>query len=140
MKFKLRRPTLDTRFHVDWSWFERNNINPESVIRNQLTESYQQRMAGEEIREVDYIAPDTGEVLRMDNLRETILIEAQWEEGYITSDMPLSQAILRIFLATNNRPMTAREMAQRLERNDPETILRVLTATGVTNGIVPLRE
>lgn len=138
MKFKLMRPTLDMPFHIDWGWFERNNMNPASAIRNQLCDEYQARYAGQEPWEVDYIDPDSGEVLRMDNLREAILSHCRWEPDYITRDMPLAQAIFRLFLASNNTPMTANELARRLERHDPEMILRMLTATEVQNGVVPV--
>ncbi|MDQ4079037.1 MAG: hypothetical protein M3220_22690 [Chloroflexota bacterium] len=140
MKFRLLRPTIDTPFHIDWDWFERNNISMESVIRNQLSEEYQRRFEGQEVHEVDYIDPATGEVFRVDNLREAILAEGQWEPDYITRSMPLTQAILRIFLASNNQPLTPVELARRLERHDPEAILRVLTASGVSNGVVPVRK
>ncbi len=89
MKFKLRRPTNETLFHVDWSWFERNNLDPQSVIRNQLTESCRQRYEGREVAEVDHIDPVTGEVFRLDNLREAILAECQWEDDYLSRDLPL---------------------------------------------------
>lgn len=140
MKFKLRRPTSDTPFHVDWSWFERNNLDAQSVIRNQLTESCRHRLEGREVTEVDHIDPATGEVFRLDTLREAILAECQWEADYISEDLPLAQAILRLFLATNNQPLTPVELAHRLNRHDPDTILRVLTAKGVDNGIVPVRD
>lgn len=140
MKFRQLRPSVETLFHVDWGWFDRNNIDAQSVIRNQLCYRCQQQFAdGQEVAEVDHIDPETGEITRLDNLREAILAHCQWEPTYIDSEMPLLQGILRLFLASNNHPLSVLEMAQRLGRHDPETILRLLTARGVQSGIVQLR-
>ena len=138
MRFKLLRPTVNTTFHVDWSWFERNNLNAQSFIRNQLSNEAQQLFEnGLKVREVDYIDPESGEVFRMDNMREMILARCQWEPNYITSDMPLVQSVFRLFLANNNKPMTIIQLAQGLGRHNPQAILRVRTGSGVQNGIVP---
>ena len=139
MNFKAMRPTGDTPFQINWSWFERNNINAQSLVRNQLNYKWRQRFDnGLEIKEVDYINSETGEVFKMDNMREAILAECQWEPDYITRDMPLLQSILRLFLANNNQPMTVVEMARRLERHDSNAILNLLTASKIQNGIIPI--
>ena len=139
MNFKAMRPTVDTPFEINWSWFERNNINAQSLVRNQLNYKWRQRFDnGLEIKEVDYINSETGEVFKMDNMREAILAECQWEPDYITRDMPLLQSILRLFLANNNQPMTVVEMARRLERHDSNAILNLLTASKIQNGIIPI--
>ncbi len=136
---RIARPTPETRFHVDWSWFERNNINAEKVVRDQLTPKVAGRFSPDDAVEmVDYIDPQTGEVTQIDALREAIMSECQWEPLYLTGDIPLVQAVLRVFLANNNQPLNVVELAQRLERFDSDSILRVLTTGGVQMGIVPL--
>lgn len=140
MKFKMMRPTVDTQFQIEWSWFEQNKLDEHSVVRNQLNYKWRQRFDnGLEVQEVDYIDPETGEVFRMNNLHEAILAECQWEPDYITRDMPLSQSILRLFLANNNQPMSVVEMARRLERHDSQAILRVLINSEIQNGIIQVR-
>jgi len=135
---RIARPTPDTKFHMDWSWFERNHLNAENVIRDQLTPKVAKRFQeGAPIATVDYVDPQTGEVTPLDALREAIMNECQWEPHYLTGDMPLVQAVLRVFLANNNQPLAVTEIAQRLERVDPDPILRVLTSSGVQMGIVP---
>jgi hypothetical protein len=140
LKLKLLRPTIETPFHVDWGWFESNHLSAESVIRRQLCEQHQREFEGHDVEELDYVDSESGEVFRMDNLREATLSHCQWERDYLTHDMPLMQAILRIFLANNNQPLTPVEIVGRLERHDPEAILRLLTASGVNYGIVPARK
>ena len=140
MNFKVLRPTSDTPFHVDWGWFERNNLNAESFVRNQLCYSCHQKFAdGYPVEEVDYVHPETGEVTRMDSLRESILAHCQFEPSYLNEDTPIAQAILRLFLANGNQPLTPKAMAQRLGRHDTQGIVRLLTASGVQNGVVPVK-
>ena len=38
----LIRPTVETPFHIDWDWFERNDVNEEQVMRDQLTPDVRQ--------------------------------------------------------------------------------------------------
>jgi hypothetical protein len=141
MNFKLLRPTINTLFHIDWSWFERNGLDVQSLIRNQLSPNLLRKFAdGQSPEEVDYIDPTTGEVFRLDSLRETILAESRWEPDFINNSLPLMQGVFRVFLAENNRPLSPVDLAHHLGRRDPETILRVLTASGVQNGVVPVRK
>lgn len=134
----LIRPTVETPFHIDWNWFARNDIDGEQVLRDQLTPDVRQEFEqGKEIEDVDWIDPDTGEVFRVDSLREAILSECQWKPNYITESTPLITAVFRALLANNNRPTTPVELAQRLGRSTPETILNVLSRGGVKYGIVP---
>lgn len=134
------RPTIDTLFHIDWSWFERNQFNAEQVIRNQLSEKVAKRFPeGTEVATLDYIDPETGEVSRVDAMREAIMAECQWEPDYISPDLPLIQNVLRIFLANNNQPLNSVQLAQRLGRMDGESVLRLLISGIVPMGVVPLR-
>lgn len=138
MKFLRAQPMISTFFHIDWDWFERNNLSAIGMIRHQLSQTYQERFAdGLKVKEIDYVDPETAEVLRIDNMREAILAHCQWEPDYISTEMPLAQSIFRIFLANNNQQQTVIQLAERLGRRDTRTILRALTASGVQYGIVP---
>lgn len=138
----LIRPTVETPFHIDWDWFDRNDVNERQVLRDQLTPEVRQEFEKSDttIEEVDWIDPDTGEVFRVDSLREAILSDCQWKPSYITQSTPLITAIFRALLANNNRSMTPVEMTQRLGRSTPQTILNILTRGGIKYGIVPAKE
>ncbi|HYN87273.1 MAG TPA: hypothetical protein VER55_02025 [Ardenticatenaceae bacterium] len=141
MVLRLLRPTLNTRFVIDWDWFQRNRMNPQLAVGNQLC--YQCRREFEEglpVEEVDWVDSETAEVSRIDSMREHILVHCQWKPDYINTTTPLSTAIFRALLANNNRPLSVAELTQRLGRTDPETILRLLTHGEVKNGIVPMRD
>lgn len=133
------RPTIETPFHIEWDWFEYTDIDWQAVLREQLTEEARQAFEeGKPVEEVDWIDPDSGEVFRVDSLREAILSDCQWKPGYLTDATPLVTAVFRMLLANNNRPMTPIELAQRLGRSTPEKILTVLVRGDIRYGIRPV--
>ncbi|MCB0076271.1 MAG: hypothetical protein KDD73_02535 [Anaerolineales bacterium] len=138
MKFNIRRPTIDTPFHIDWGWFERNRLSAESAVYNQVCESHRAEVEPAGTDEMDYIDSTTGEVFVTDARREVIMALCQFEDDYISAEMPLHQAVFRLLLASNNRPTSPAEMAAQLNRHDPQTLLRLLTSGSVSYGVIPL--
>ncbi|MDQ7030531.1 MAG: hypothetical protein Q9O62_12510 [Ardenticatenia bacterium] len=132
------KPTAETLFHIQWDWFRRNHVDTEVLLREQLCAECRQALdEGKLMGEVDWIDPDTGEVFRMDAVREAILSHCRWKPEYISATTPLITAVFRTLLANNNCPLSAHELAQRLTRWDPETILTVLSRGDVKWGITP---
>lgn len=141
MILALLRPTTETPFVIDWTWFKKHGIDAQLAIRSQLCQQCRREFEqGAPIEEVDWVDPSTGEVFRVESLREHIMAHCQWKPDYITVTTPLVTGIFRALLANNNRPLSSVELAQRLGRTDPETILRVLTRGEIKNGIVPVHE
>lgn len=138
MKFDIRRPTINTPFHIDWSWFERNNLSAESAVYNQICEAHRTNISPDSTDPVDYIDPTTGEVFVTDSRREVILSICQYEDGFISQEMPLHQAVFRLLLASNNRPTSPVEMAAQLQRHDPQMLLRLLSSGAVSYGVIPI--
>lgn len=138
-RFGLARPTVDTPFHVDWSWFERNQLDSEQVIRDQLCPACARRLVGEEPQDVDAVDLATGEIRMTDSLREAISAHCQWQPGYLSIEQPLAQVLLRLFLANHNQPQSVTEIARRIGRHDDDQLLRLLVSGTVRNGIVAIR-
>lgn len=138
---ELLLPTIETPFVIDWDWFPRKGIDPQLMIKGQLCQQCRREFEqGASVEEVDWIDPNTGEVFRVDSLREHILAHCQWKPDYITPTTPLATGVFRALLANNNRPLSSIQLAQRLGRTDPNVILRLLTRGEIKNGIVPARE
>jgi hypothetical protein len=55
---------------------------------------------------------------------------------YVADDMPLTDAVFRVFLANGNAPLSSLELAVKI-RKPPERILRVLGHGVVYEGIRP---
>lgn len=66
---KLFRPTEDTRFHIDYSWFEKNGQDINVLIQKYLTPEQQAQLTNSEAEEVlDFVDEETGEVHQMTRL------------------------------------------------------------------------
>jgi hypothetical protein len=132
------RPTVDTKFHIDYSWWEESGKNFRIYLRDQLCEECRERFANyQNTEDVDWIDPDTGEVRRTDALRECLRTRCANDPNYINERLPLASACFRVFLANNNTPLSPGELNQLLPWKSPESILQTLTGGQVYFGIRP---
>jgi hypothetical protein len=137
----ITRPDVHTPFHIDLEWFERNGRDLRSELYDALCEECRALYPSpEQVRLVDRIDPQTGEVSRVDALWECLAEECGTKPGYIPPTMPLTTAIFRALLANGNRPMTPEQLHQRIGKSNPTSILRVLMGSEIVNGIVPATE
>ncbi len=133
------RPTVKTKFHIDFSWWEKQNRDIRVYMLDHLCAECGQDVGSlSETKMVDMVDPETAEVIRVDAIWEAIRACCSFKPGYVTADMPLLDSIFRTFLANGNNPLSVQELYERLDRRPPETILRVLTKGRVYLGIRPL--
>ncbi|MCU0511148.1 MAG: hypothetical protein MUE40_01115 [Anaerolineae bacterium] len=134
----LLKPTLDTRFHIDYEWWQREQ-QPGDLRTYMLTHlppdkrDYFQKQ--EQDRVLDYVHPQTGEVFRLDELGLAIQ-EAARQPDFINPQTSLVESIFRVFLANGNIPRTPRELAKDTGR-DAMTILKTVGGIKVYKGIRP---
>jgi hypothetical protein len=132
------RPTVDTKFHIDYAWWEESGKNFRIYLRDQLCEECRERFANyQNTEDVDWIDPDTGEVRRTDALRECLRTRCANDPNYINERLPLASACFRVFLANNNTPLSPNELNQLLPWKSPESILQTLTGGQIYFGIRP---
>src|SRR5687767_12129642 len=86
--------------------------------------------------ERDWIDPATGQVVRVDELRYTLLAHCSLQPDYITERTSLVDAVFRALLAGGNRPMTPIELAEKTGRS-ADTILRTLSGDVIYRGLRP---
>ena len=125
---------IHTPFHIDLQWWSEHGRNLGRFLAEILGADSDARTSDEPI---DFIHPRTGEVHAVDPLWGRVLVERAYQPDYITPSTPLTNALLRALLENVNEPMTAVELHRRLNRSNPETLLRVLKATRAEYGIVP---
>lgn len=133
------KPTLDTKFHIDYEWWNREGRELRVYLLSHLGE--EQRAYFSEYRdteEIDWIDPITAEVRKVDALQRA-LRDASQRADFITAHTSLVDAVFRVFLANNNLPLTPIQLGERIGR-PPMTILRTLTGINVYKGIRPLIE
>lgn len=133
----LVKPTHDTKFHIDYDWWERTQEDLHYYLLSHLQKEHREQLAEMPENEiVDYIDPETGEIHQMDALQLAIQESARSPE-FITDQVSLVDAIFRVFLKNNNRPMTTRELADQVGR-DAETILKTIGGRHIYKGIRPV--
>ncbi len=135
---KLLRPTENTPFHIDYSWFEKNGQDVNVLIYKCLTSEQQERLAGSLADEAfDFVDEVTGEVRRVTRAMQMIRTERADDPTFISARLPLAESVFRVFLLNDNHPLTPVELAARIGRK-PSEILAQLGGRAVYNGIRPI--
>ncbi len=134
---QLVRPTLDTKFHIDYQWWDRADREMEVYLIGQLCSEHQAAYANLDAKAmVDHVDAATGEVRRVPGIQHALITHCARQPGYLTPQTSLINAVFRIFLANGNTPLSASEIGQRLGR-PPGVILRTLSSQRVYKGIRP---
>jgi len=140
-RFSLVKPTLQTRFRIDFDWWVQNDRDWHVYLRSYLCPEHQEsfvNMNNDNL--VDWIDPETAEVTQVDGLQHVLISHCAKMAGFITDRTALVDAIFRTFLANGNTPLTSIELADQLRR-PPGTILRMLSGgTRVYKGLRPCPE
>ncbi|MDQ3249434.1 MAG: hypothetical protein M3Q45_09570 [Chloroflexota bacterium] len=133
------RPTTDTKFHIDYDWWEKSGKNFRLYLRDQLCDECRERFSNHQNTEnVDWVDPDSGEVHRTDALRECLRTRCANDPDYINERLSLVSACFRVFLANNNQPLSPNELHQLLPWASAETALRTLSSGQVYLGLRPV--
>ncbi len=138
-KIKLkspRRTTPDTRFYIDFEWWDRSNLDLKTYLLTRFAMGDEGSLEAE-FDQVDLVDPNTGEVHQVDGFQ--YLIQAYFHrlpQDFVTQ-ASLVDAAFCVILANANQPMSAREIASRVGR-PPEVVVRTLGGTTIYQGIRPI--
>ncbi len=136
---KYVKPTLETKFHIDFAWWQRKGKNLRADLRSQAcTEAKEHYNAAGENQTFDWIDPETGEVFQVDLLWHLIHVHCSQQPNFIDELTPLVTAIFRVFIENNNTPLTPVEIHDKLQKKTPELILRTIGRRQVYKGIRPV--
>ncbi|PJF44602.1 MAG: hypothetical protein CUN55_03140 [Phototrophicales bacterium] len=129
------RPTIDTKFHIDYSWWEGQEAELHAYLISLLPEEKRDLFVDrEEAPKIDWIDPKTAEVKQIDALQHALqTLVGNVEELRQT---PLVDAVFRVFLANANTPLSPIELEERIGR-PARTILRTLSGARVYRGLRP---
>lgn len=133
-KYRRIKPTLDTKFHIDYDWWENQKLELRAYLISLLPED--QRGQFSDLAEgdtLDWVDPETAEVQQMDPLVQALndLVE---ETDF--SQMPLVDAVFKVFLTNGNSPLSPNELSDIVGR-PAKTILRTFSGVRVYRGIRP---
>ncbi len=133
----LVKPTLDTTFHVDYSWWDRTDDDLHTYLLSHLPPEQRDRISqNTDERVIDYIDPETAEVTQLDELQLAIR-NAAHEPDFINPHTSVVDSIFRVFLANGNTPLTPKELGDLIGRS-PSVILKTLSGGRVYKGIRPV--
>jgi len=131
------RANQDTRFHIDLEWWSNEHRNFRRFLSEILDDSEADLAGGEPM---DFIDGATAEVYALDPLWVRVLTERANRDDYITPTTPLAAAVLRALLENLNRPMTVVQLHRRINRSNPDTLLKLMRTARAQYGIVPVVE
>ena len=134
----LVKPTLDTPFHIDFAWWERQKLDIAVEVRAHLCDAHRDVYSGHtDVEKIDWIDEHTGEVTQVDGLEHVLRVHCSKQPGYISDRLNTVEALVRAFLANGNRPLTSRQLGEIIGR-PAERILRMLSGLRVYKGIRPV--
>ena len=132
----LKRVTADTRFYVDYAWWDQSNIDLKTYLFTRLGIG-QDADLDNEIDEIDMVDPTTGEVRRVDGFQYMIQAYfAQLPDNFYTKTS-FVDAVFCVLLANANQPLSAREIAKRVEK-PVDMVIRTLGGQKIYQGIKPI--
>ncbi|RME73652.1 MAG: hypothetical protein D6784_11590 [Chloroflexi bacterium] len=137
---KYIKPTLETRFHIDFGWWQKQGRNLRvDLLSHACPEAREARNNPDLPETFDWIDPETGEVFNIDILWHLIHTHCGQETAFIDERTPLTTAIFRAFIAANNKPMTVVELQEKIHKKTPDLILKTIGGRRVFKGIRPVQ-
>lgn len=137
-RLSLAKPTLQTKFHIDFDWWSQSDQDWRVYLQNLLCPEHQAAFANfQGDVSIDWVDPETAEVQRVDGLQNILITHCARQPGFITEHTALVDAMFRIFLSNGNEPLTPQQLGERLGR-PPLTLLNLLSGRQVYRGIRPV--
>ena len=133
----LVKPTLQTPFHIDFDWWRQNDNDWRVHLFDCLCEQHQKDLATVDSNQnIDWVDPDTGEVIIVDQLRHVLMTHCAHQPDFFTTNGTLIDSVFRVFLSNGNTPVTPTELADQINKS-ADTILKTIAGNKVYKGIKP---
>lgn len=136
---KYVKPTLDTKFHIDFAWWQKQRQSLGAYLQSHLcpdAKALHERDAQNQT--FDWVNAETGEVFQVDLLWYIIQTHCTQQSNFIEENIPLTRSIFRLFVANDNTPLTPLEIHAKLQKKTPDLILRTIGGHQVYEGIRPV--
>ncbi len=132
----LKRATPDTRFYVDYDWWEKSDLDLKTYLLTRL-DIDEDISVESKADEVDLVDDETGEVIRVDGFQYVIQSYFnQLPDDFVTKTS-LVDAVFCVLLANANKPMTVAEIANKVKRS-PSTIIKTMGGPKIYQGVRPI--
>lgn len=136
---RLARPTQDTPFHIDISWWKSQIRDFDTELREIAVKFGQIPSEQVQSQLIDWIDPVSAEVTQINGLQYHLQVKCSQHPEFITENMTLVDAVFRAFLKNGNSPLSPKQLAEYIGRpNSTDTILRTFGGRQVYKGIRPV--
>ncbi|MBI5351776.1 MAG: hypothetical protein HZB50_03975 [Chloroflexi bacterium] len=136
----LLKPSVKTPFHIDFDWWKQNERDWHVFLRSLLCADHQLTFAEtEEGGMIDWVDPMTAEVKLVDGIQHALMSHCALLPEFSDAHTALVEAIFRSFLANGNVPLSADDLAKKLNR-PADTILRTIAGPRVYRGLRPYQQ
>jgi len=133
----LIKPTLKTKFKVDFEWWKAQDSNWKVYLKSFLCPEHQKLLADYSYSDqIDLIDPSTGEVTRVDALLYTLAEHCAKQPDFLSGNSAWVDSIFKIFLVNGNKPLNAVELSSLISK-PADIILRTIGSGKVYKGIKP---
>jgi hypothetical protein len=136
----LLKPSIKTPFHIDFDWWKQNERDWHIFLRSLLCPEHQESFVNiEEDEMIDWIDPETAEVKQVDGIQHALMTHCALLPDFSNERTAIVEAVFRIFLVNGNVPMSAEDIAKKLNR-PADTILKTISGTRVYRGLRPFQQ
>jgi hypothetical protein len=132
----LKRPSLDTKFHIDFDWWDESDLDLKTYLFSRL-EIGDESTLDLGVDHVDLVDPETAEVRQVDGFQFALQTYFNQLPDDFAQQSSMVDAIFFVLLANANKPMSARELAQNVAR-DPDMVLKTISGGRIYQGIRPI--
>lgn len=137
-KSSLIKPTLTTKFCIDFDWWRSQDRNWRNSLISYLCPVHSEVFSQSSDQEnMDIVDPDTGEVQQGDALIFTLINHCARQEDFINPNAPLVDSIFKVFLSTENKPLDSQELSA-IVHKPAAVILNTIGSFRVYKGIRPV--
>jgi hypothetical protein len=136
-RISLIKPTIQTPYHIDFAWWQKTDNSWRVAMESLLCAEHQHIFADlPEGQMVDWIDSETAEVQPMDGIQHILISHCARQQEFLNEHTALVEAVFRLLLANENKPMSAEELSRRLNR-PAEVILKTIAGPRVYRGLRP---
>lgn len=134
----IRQVSEDTKFHIDYDWWDKSTLDLKSYIVARLQAvGFDDVHLDYEGDEVDLVDMETGEVHRVDGFQYVVQTYFSQLPEDFAQRSSLVDAVFCVLMANANQPMTATEIAEHVNRT-PDVVLRTISGPRIYQGISPI--
>lgn len=132
----LRRVTPETKFYIDYSWWEASDLDLKTYLLTRL--SFSSDMAAEiNAERVDLVDSRTGEVRQVDSFQYLVQSYFGRQGDDFAGQGSIVDGVFSVLLANGNEPMTAAEIAERVQK-PTDLVIRTFGGAKIYHGIRPV--